>query len=166
MCGCSNFVNNDEKVFETQDEFNREFDFTGNRPSVIEVGENWEDPTFDFTGNRPSVIEIGEKSMFDFMTDTESKPEFFEFGGKGKARRDLREQGLSRKDARDVVRGKKTLPSDQTKSGEIDPITGLPIEDTDKTIYGQGDWFSRNLVWIVLGVGVVGVGYYIYKKRK
>ena len=163
MCGCSNFVNNDEKVFETQDEFNREFDFTGNRPSIVEVGD---DSSFDFTGNRPSVIEIGENSMFDFMTDIESKPEFDNFGGKGKQRRELREQGLSRKDARDVVSGKKTLPSDQTKSGEIDPITGLPIEDTDKTIYGQGDWFSRNLVWIVLGVGVVGVGYYIYKKRK
>ena len=127
MCGCSNFVNNDEKEFITQAESNRQFDFTGNRPSVIEVGE---DPSFDFLGRNR------------------------------KAKKDLRAQGLSRKEARDVVKGKTQAP--QTRS----ETTTQTEDDTNKTIYGQGDWFSRNLIWIVVGVAVVGGGYYIYKKRK
>ena len=152
MCGCSNFVNNDEKEFITQAESNREFDFTGNRPSIIEVGE---DPSFDFTGNRPSVIEVGEDPSFDFMSDIESNSEFDYFlGKKAKARR--QERRATRKELKNTtsapVGGEGT--STQTQ------------DDTNKTTYGQGDWFSRNLIWIVVGVAVVGGGYYIYKKRK
>jgi hypothetical protein len=162
-------VNNDEKEFITQAESNREFDFTGNRPSVIDFGneENFdftgnrpsiievgEDPSFDFTGNRPSVIEVGEDPSFDFL------------GRNRKAKKDLREQGLSRKDARDVVKGKMQNPALRNETAgnpnvEIDPATGLP-----KTTYGQGDWLNRNWIWLVVGVAVVGGGYYIYKKRK
>jgi hypothetical protein len=142
MCGCSNFVNNDEKEFITQDELNREFDFTGNRPSIIEVGE---DPSFDFTGNRPSVIEVGEDPSFDFL------------GRNRRAKKDLRAQGLSRKDARGVVKGKIQAPQTRTEN--------ITQDDTNKTTYGQGDWFSRNLIFIIVGLAVVGGGYYIYKKR-
>lgn len=181
MCGCSANFNGDERDIITQDEFNRDFDFTGNRPSIIEVGETWEDPAFDFTGNRPSIVDVGENSMFDFMSDVESSPsEFNYFGGKAKQRKELREQGLTRKQARKVVKGKldpallkdakvdpvtgETIVIDPT-TGEtivIDPATGMPL----KTTYGQGDWLSRNWIWVVLGVGAVGVGFYIYKKRK
>lgn len=181
MCGCSNFVNNDEKEFITQDELNREFDFTGNRPSVIDFGneesfdftgnrpsiiEVGEDPSFDFTGNRPSVIEVGEDPSFDFMSDIESNTEFDYFLGRNRrAKKDLRAQGLSRKDARGVVKGKIQAPQTRSQNVdnsniEIDPVTGLP-----KTTYGQGDWFSRNLIFIIVGLAVVGGGYYIYKKR-
>ena len=151
MCGCSNFVNNDEKEFITQAESNREFDFTGNRPSVIDFGN---EENFDFTGNRPSIIEVGEDPSFDFL------------GRNRKAKKDLREQGLSRKDARDVVKGKMQNPALRNETAgnpnvEIDPATGLP-----KTTYGQGDWLNRNWIWLVVGVAVVGGGYYIYKKRK
>jgi hypothetical protein len=160
MCGCSNFVNNDEKEFITQDELNRQFDFTGNRPSIIEVGE---DPSFDFTGNRPSIIDIGDAPSFDFMGDLDGQTEFDYLTGKRNAKKDLRAQGLSRKDARQVVKGKITLDG-QTKNTEIDPTTGLPVVDS-KVVYGQGDWFNRNWVWLVVGVAVIGGGYYIYKKR-
>lgn len=176
MCGCSANFNGDERDIITQDELNREFDFTGNRPSVIdfgyednfdftgnrpsiiEVGETWQDPSFDFTGNRPSIIEVGE---------TWEDPTFDFFGKNRQAKKELRAQGLTRKQARQVVKGKIENPLLKTASAntaggdvEIDPATGLP-----KTTYGQGDWFSRNLIWLVLGVAVVGGGYYIYKKR-
>jgi hypothetical protein len=144
-------VNNDEKEFITQAESNRQFDFTGNRPSVIDFGN---EDNFDFTGNRPSIIEVGEDPSFDFL------------GRNRKAKKDLREQGLSRKDARDVVKGKTQAPQLRTETAgnpnvEIDPATGMP-----KTMYGQGDWLNRNWIWLVVGVAVVGGGYYIYKKRK
>ena len=148
MCGCSNFVNNDDKEFITQAESNRQFDFTGNRPSIIEVGETWEDPSFDFTGNRPSVIEVGEDPSFDFL------------GRNRKAKKELREQGLSRKEARDVVKGKAQAPQLRTET------TTQTEDDANKTMYGQGDWLNRNWIWLVVGVAVVGGGYYIYKKRK
>jgi len=52
---------------------------------------------FDFTGNRPSLVEVGEDSSFDFMTDIESNSQFDEFlGKKAKARRQerkLKKQG-------------------------------------------------------------------------
>jgi hypothetical protein len=168
-------VNNDEKEFITQAESNRGFDFTGNRPSIIEVGETWEDPSFDFTGNRPSVIEVGEDPSFDFtgnrpsiieVGETWQDPSFDFLGGNRKAKKDLRAQGLSRKDARDVVKGKMQNPALRNETAgnpnvEIDPATGMP-----KTMYGQGDWLNRNWIWLVVGVAVVGGGYYIYKKRK
>ena len=169
MCGCSNFVNNDEKEFITQAESNREFDFTGNRPSVIDFGN---EDNFDFTGNRPSIIEVGEDPSFDFTGNRPSvievgeDPSFDFLGRNRKAKKDLREQGLSRKDARDVVKGKMQNPALRNETAgnpnvEIDPATGLP-----KTTYGQGDWLNRNWIWLVVGVAVVGGGYYIYKKRK
>ena len=62
MCGCtSNFVE-DEGL-----------NFSGNRPSVIEVGETWEDPSFDFTN------ELDGNTEFDNF-----------FGKKAKARRQER----------------------------------------------------------------------------
>jgi hypothetical protein len=130
MCGCSANFNGDERDIITQDDLSRDFDFTGNRPSIIEVGETWEDPSFDFLGRNR------------------------------KAKKDLRAQGLSRKEARDVVKGKAQAPQLRTET------TTQTEDDANKTMYGQGDWFSRNLIWIVLGVAVVGGGYYIYKKRK
>lgn len=143
MCGCSSNFNGMERDIVTQDEFNRGFDFTGNRPSVIEVGE---DPSFDFTGNRPSVIEVGEDPSFDFMGDLDGQTGFDDFiGKKARARRQERKQ-LRNEPA--------TAPAP------------APTDDTQKTIYGQGDWFSRNWVWLLVGVAVVGGGYYIYKKRK
>ena len=144
MCGCSNFVNNDEKEFVTQDEFNRGFDFTGNRPSIVDVGE---DPSFDFTGNRPSVIEVGEDPSFDFMGDLDGQTGFDDFiGKKAKARRQERRQLKNT-----------TAPA---------PTASTPVDDTNRTTYGQGDWLNRNWIWLVVGVAVVGGGYYIYKKRK
>jgi hypothetical protein len=151
MCGCSANFNGDERDIITQDDLSRDFDFTGNRPSIIEVGETWEDPSFDFTGNRPSIIEVGE---------TWEDPSFDFLGRNRKAKKDLRAQGLSRKEARDVVKGKAQAPQLRTET------TTQTEDDANKTMYGQGDWFSRNLIWIVLGVAVVGGGYYIYKKRK
>ena len=93
MCGCSNFVNNDEKEFITQAESNRQFDFTGNRPSVIDFGN---EDNFDFTGNRPSIIEVGEDPSFDFTGNRPSvievgeDPSFDFLGRNRKAKKDLR----------------------------------------------------------------------------
>ena len=143
MCGCSSNFNGMERDIVTQDEFNRGFDFTGNRPSVIEVGE---DPSFDFTGNRPSVIEVGEDPSFDFMGDLDGQTGFDDFiGKKARARRQERRQ---------------------LRNEPAPAPTPAPTDDTQKTIYGQGDWFNRNWVWLLVGVAVVGGGYYIYKKRK
>ena len=143
MCGCSSNFNGMERDIVTQDEFNRGFDFTGNRPSVIEVGE---DPSFDFTGNRPSVIEVGEDPSFDFMGDLDGQTGFDDFiGKKARARRQERRQ---------------------LRNEPAPAPAPAPTDDTQKTIYGQGDWFSRNWVWLLVGVAVVGGGYYIYKKRK
>jgi len=152
MCGCSNFVNNDERDIITQDELSREFDFTGNRPSVIEVGETWEDPAFDFTGNRPSVIEVGETwedPAFDFMGDLDGNTGFDDFlGKKAKARRQERKASKELKTA--------TAPTTETT-----PTDG----NENKSVYGGG-WFGRNWHWLLIGAVVVGGGYYIYKKRK
>jgi LPXTG-motif cell wall-anchored protein len=154
MCGCSNFVE-DEGL-----------NFTGNRPSVIEVGE---DPSFDFlqdiekdssfeyfTGNRPSVVEVGEDPSFDFLQDVEKDSSFDEFIGK-KAR-------ARRQERRAVRRG--DVPT--TTQGEAGATTraGAGAEDMDKNSYGTSSWFSNNWIYIVLGVAVVGGGYYFYKKRK
>jgi hypothetical protein len=130
MCGCSANFNGDERDIITQDDLSRDFDFTGNRPSIIEVGETWEDPSFDFLGRNR------------------------------KAKKDLRAQGLSRKEARDVVKGKAQAPQLRTET------TTQTEDDANKTMYGQGDWLNRNWIWLVVGVAVVGGGYYIYKKRK
>ena len=79
MCGCSaNFVNDDEKEIITESQFRND--------------------NFDFTGNRPSVIEAGEDPSFDFMGDLDGKTQFDDFlGKKAKARRQerrLTKQGL------------------------------------------------------------------------
>ena len=76
MCGCSANFNGDERDVITQDELGRGFDFTGNRPSIVEVGED---------------------SSFDFMTDLDGNTQFDDFlGKKAKARRQerrLKKQG-------------------------------------------------------------------------
>jgi hypothetical protein len=76
MCGCSVNFNGDERDVITQDELGRGFDFTGNRPSIVEVGED---------------------SSFDFMTDLDGNTQFDDFlGKKAKARRQerrLKKQG-------------------------------------------------------------------------
>ena len=142
MCGCSNFVE-DEGL-----------NFTGNRPSVIEVGETWEDPTIDFTGNRPSVVEVGEDSSFDFIKDIEKDSSFDEFlGKKAKARRQER-RALKRGEGATTAEAGAT-----TRAGEADT-------EADKNAYGTSSWFSNNWIYIVLGVAVIGGGYYFYKKRK
>ena len=133
MCGCSNFVNNDERDIITQDELSREFDFTGNRPSIIEVGE---DPSFDF------IQDIERDSSFD---------EFL--GKKAKARRQER-RALKRGEGATTAEAGAT-----TRAGEADA-------EADKNAYGTSSWFSNNWIYIVLGVAVIGGGYYFYKKRK
>jgi hypothetical protein len=137
MCGCSVNFNGDERDVITQDELGRGFDFTGNRPSVIEVGETWEDPSFDFTGNRPSVIEIGEGNHFEFL---------------GKKARARREERRLKKQGQDTT-------TQTTRSTEDEDT------NTEKNIYGGG-WFGRNWHWLLIGAVVVGGGIYIYKKRK
>jgi hypothetical protein len=138
MCGCS-------ANFDGQDDF----DFTGNRPSLIEVGE---DPSFDFTGNRPSVIEVGEDPSFDFMSDIESNNEFQNLiGKKAKARRQER---------RAIKQGQDTTQTTQTTRTTEDEGT-----DGSRATYGGG-WFGRNWHLLLIGAVVVGGGYYIYKRRK
>jgi hypothetical protein len=150
MCGCSNFVNNDERDIITQDELSREFDFTGNRPSVIEVGE---DPAFDFTGNRPSVIEVGEGSSFDFTGDLDGNTDFDSFlGKKAKARRE------ERKATKNALKSGATAPTGGAGT-ETDPSLD------SKNTYGK-NWFGRNWHLLAIGAVVIGGGYYIYKKRK
>ena len=147
MCGCSNFVNNDERDIITQDELSREFDFTGNRPSIVEVGE---DPSFDFTGNRPSVIEVGEDPAFDFMGDLDGNTGFDDFiGKKAKARRQER----------------KMLKKGGTASTDAGTDAGTDTQVT-KNQYESSSWLGNNWIYIVLGVAVVGGGYWYYKRRK
>ena len=93
MCGCSNFVNNDERDIITQDELSREFDFTGNRPSIIEVGE---DPSFDFTGDLD-----GNTQFDDFI------------GKKAKARRQERR---AKKQGQDTTTTTQTTRSTEDNS--------------------------------------------------
>jgi len=128
MCGCSNFVNNDERDIITETELNQEFDFTGNRPSEIEVGEN---PSFDFVGDLD-----GNTQFDDFL------------GKKAKARR--QERRATRQAKKDG-----TTNVEPTKSADI-----------EKNAYGTSSWFSNNWIYLVIGVAVVGGGYYFYKKRK
>ena len=136
MCGCSSNFVEDEGL-----------NFTGNRPSIVEVGEG---SSFDFTGNRPSVVEVGEDSSFDFIGDLDGKTQFDDFlGKKAKARRQERratKQGL--------------------KSGEVAPTEEDKSADADKNAYGTSSWFSNNWIYLVIGVAVIGGGYYFYKKRK
>ena len=135
MCGCSNFVNNDEKEFITQAESNRGFDFTGNRPSIIEVGE---DPSFDFTGNRPSVIEVGEDPSFDFMSDIESKNEFeYLIGKKAKARRQERR---AKKQGQDTTTTTQADVENNTLRGKIyiQPTRAVEFISIDFVVTNQG----------------------------
>jgi hypothetical protein len=151
MCGCSANFNGDERDIITQDELSRGFDFTGNRPSVIEVGETWQDPAFDFTGNRPSVIEVGEGSSFDFTGDLDGNTDFDSFlGKKAKARRE------ERKATKNAL---KIGTTETTPTTETDPSLD------PKNTYGK-NWFGRNWHFLVIGAVVIGGGYYIYKKRK
>lgn len=142
MCGCSNFVE-DEGL-----------NFSGNRPSIVEVGE---DSSFEyFTGNRPSVVEVGEDPSFDFIQDIEKDSSFDEFlGKKAKARRQER-RALRRGDV---------APTGAETDAETRAGAGAGT-DMDKNSYGTSSWFSKNWIYIVLGVAVVGGGYYFYKKRK
>jgi hypothetical protein len=134
MCGCSNFVE-DEGL-----------NFSGNRPSMIEVGE---DPSFDFTGNRPSMIEVGEDPSFDFVGDLDGNTQFDDFlGKKAKARRQER---------RALKKGELAPTGTETRTGEV---------DVDKNTYGNSSWFSNNWIYLVIGVAVVGGGYYYFKNRK
>ena len=93
MCGCSNFVNNDERDIITQDELSREFDFTGNRPSIVEVGE---DPSFDFMGDLD-----GNTGFDDFI------------GKKAKARRQERR---AKKQGQDTTTTTQTTRSTEDNS--------------------------------------------------
>lgn len=136
MCGCSSNFAGDEGL-----------NFTGNRPSIVEVGE---DSSFDFTGNRPSMIEVGEDPSFDFIGDLDGKTQFDDFlGKKAKARRQERRA---------------------LKKGEVAPTDKAPETETetdvDKNAYGTGSWFSNNWIYLVIGVAVIGGGYYYFKKRK
>jgi LPXTG-motif cell wall-anchored protein len=137
MCGCSSNFAGDEGL-----------NFTGNRPSIVEVGEG---SSFDFTGNRPSVVEVGEGSSFDFVGDLDGNTQFDDFlGKKAKARRQerrLTKQGL--------------------KSGEVaPPDTQAGQDPTNKNQYESSSFLKNNWIYIVLGVAVVGGGYWYFKKRK
>jgi LPXTG-motif cell wall-anchored protein len=148
MCGCSANFNGDERDVITQDEFNRGFDFTGNRPSMIEAGD---DNSFDFTGNRPSMIEAGDDNSFDFVNDLDGNTEFDSFlGKKAKARRQ------ERKATRKGLKSGETTPTD----------TDAGTDPTTKNQYESSSWFGNNWIYIVLGVAVIGGGYWYYKKRK
>ena len=139
MCGCtSNFVE-DEGL-----------NFSGNRPNIVEVGE---DSSFDdFSGNRPSIIEVGEDPSFDFTGDLDGNTQFDDFiGKKAKARRQER---------RALKRGESTDTGAGAGGGDT------RAEDVDKNAYGTSSWFSNNWIYLVIGVAVVGGGYYFYKKRK
>jgi len=139
MCGCSNFVE-DEGL-----------NFSGNRPSIVEVGE---DSSFeDFTGNRPSVVEVGEDPSFDFTGDLDGNTQFDDFiGKKAKARRQ------ERRTNKQVLKGGTATPDAGTDTG-----AGT---DTEKNTYGTSSWFSNNWIYLLIGGVVIGGGYYYYKKRK
>ncbi len=147
MCGCSANFNGDERDIITQDEFNKGFDFTGNRPSMIEAGD---DNSFDFTGNRPSMIEAGDDNSFDFVGDLDGQTEFDSFlGKKAKARRQERRLAKSG-----------DAGTDTTKS------TDAEVDPTSKNQYQSSSFLSNNWIYIVLGVAVIGGGYWYFKKRK
>ena len=100
MCGCSaNFVNDDEKEIITESQFRND--------------------NFDFTGNRPSVIEVGEDPSFDFMGDLDGKTQFDDFlGKKAKARRQerrLTKQGLKSGEVAGEVAGEPMANDDTQK---------------------------------------------------
>jgi LPXTG-motif cell wall-anchored protein len=100
MCGCSaNFVNDDEKEIITESQFRND--------------------NFDFTGNRPSVIEVGEDPSFDFMGDLDGKTQFDDFlGKKAKVRRQerrLTKQGLKSGEVAGEVAGEPMANDDTQK---------------------------------------------------
>ena len=137
MCGCSSNFVEDEGL-----------NFSGNRPSIVEVGE---DSSFEyFSGNRPSMVEVGEDPSFDFVGDLDGNTQFDDFlGKKAKARRQERRA---------------------LKKGEVAP-TGAEAgagagAEMDKNTYGSSSWISNNWIYLVIGVAVIGGGYYYYKKRK
>jgi len=147
MCGCSANFNGDERDIITQDEFNKGFDFTGNRPSMIEAGD---DNSFDFTGNRPSMIEAGDDNSFDFVGDLDGNTEFDNFFGK---------KAKARRQERRLAKGASS-ETDTQKS------TGADEDPTTKNQYESSSFLSNNWIYIVLGVAVIGGGYWYFKKRK
>ena len=95
MCGCSaNFVNDDEKEIITESQFRND--------------------NFDFTGNRPSVIEVGEDPSFDFMGDLDGKTQFDDFlGKKAKVRR--QERRLTKQGLKSGEVARKPMANDDTQ---------------------------------------------------
>ena len=153
MCGCNaNFSGEDV-----------EFDNFSNRPSEIEVS--------NFVGNRPSIVEVGEDPSFDFMGDLDGNTEFDSFLGLGKKAKEKREikklakaSGATNKEAKQIAKDVIASGGNVTKAETgVDPTLD-PNVDT-KNAYGS-NWFGRNWHWLAIGAVVAGAGYYIYKKRK
>jgi LPXTG-motif cell wall-anchored protein len=142
MCGCSNFVENEG------------LNFSGNRPSIVEVGE---DSSFEyFTGNRPSVVEVGEDPSFDFVGDLDGSTQFDDFiGKKARARRQERR-----------ARRRGDVPTGEEAGAGAGAETRAVEADADKNAYGSSSWISNNWIYLVIGVAVIGGGFYYFKKRK
>jgi len=154
MCGCSaNFDGDDNYdgfVNRPKELLVDDADFSGfvNRPKEI-VFDN-------FTSNREKELVVSDDTtLFDFVGDLDGKTEFDSFlGKKAKARRQER---------RATKKGLKSGTA--TPDGSTDTDTGAG-DDTTKNAYGTGSWFSNNWIYLVIGVAVIGGGYYFYKKRK
>ena len=135
MCGCSANFNGDERDIITQDEFNRGFDFTGNRPSIVEVGEG---NSFDFTGNRPSSIGLDEEPSFDFVGDLDGSTQFDDFlGKKAKARRQERR---AKKQGQDTTTTTQADVENNTLRGKIyiQPTRAVEFISIDFVVTNQG----------------------------
>ena len=109
-----------------------------------------EDEGLNFSGNRPSMIEVGEDPSFDFTGDLDGNTQFDDFiGKKAKARRQER----------------KMLKKGGTASTDAGTDAGTDTQVT-KNQYESSSWLGNNWIYIVLGVAVVGGGYWYYKRRK
>jgi LPXTG-motif cell wall-anchored protein len=116
-----------------------------NRPKEL-VYEN-------FSSNREKELVVGnsDADAFDFVGDLDGKTEFDSFiGKKAKARRQERRAN------KQVLKGGTATPDAGGDTGT----------DTEKNTYGTSSWFSNNWIYLVIGVAVIGGGYYFYKKRK
>lgn len=149
MCGCSANFSGDEDydgfVNRPKELLVDDADFSGfiNRPKEI-VYDN-------FTSNREKELVVSDDTtLFDFVGDLDGKTEFDSFiGKKAKARRQAR---------RDAKNGNLKTTDATTDTTATD--------DTTKNAYGTGSWFANNWIYLVIGVAVIGGGYYFYKKRK